>query len=236
MTGEPSIAVVADNIRRGATIRVRDIQIFDSRLDRVVGEIQRYFAAQSQINVYLTPPTKHGLALHFDTTDVFIVQCTGQKEWKIFSDYTHKIELPLIDTQWNSEIYKPQGAAETIVLTPGDVLYIPRGVMHEAFCTERESIHLTISIEPLTVADLLAREIRRIAAIDVDLRRRVPWTIDGDDSHWDELTKDVRQRVLKLADEIDVREALKGERNSFRQNPAASASELESAIASLSKL
>jgi ribosomal protein L16 Arg81 hydroxylase len=235
-SGKSSLTVVADQLRLGATIRVRDVQKFDARLNRFAGEIQRFFAAQSQINVYLTPPARKGFAPHFDITDVFIVQCVGRKEWKIFHDYADKMELPLPDTPWDPERYKPSAPAEAMTLRPGDVLYLPRGAMHQAFCTDRESMHLTISMVPVTFADLLARELRRIAGSDIELRRRVPWTTSSGDSELNELTTQVRERVIALADQIDVGAQLRAEQRSFQMDPeAASMGVLESAIASLAE-
>jgi len=79
-SGKTSLAVITESLRKGATIRVRDADKFDAQLNQFVREIQRHFAAPSQINVYLTPPGEMGFAPHFDTTDVFIVQCLGRKE------------------------------------------------------------------------------------------------------------------------------------------------------------
>lgn len=233
-SGKSSLAVVVDQVRRGATIRVRDVQKFDPRLCRFAGEIQRVFAAGSQINVYLTPPTEAGFPPHFDTTDVFIVQCAGLKEWKIFHDYTDKTELPLPDTFWDPERFKPSGSVEDVTLGPGDVLYLPRGAMHQAFCAERESMHLTISLAPVTFADLLARELKRIAETDIALRRRLPWSIESGDVEFKELTAQARERVIELADRLDAGTVLRAEQRALQADPdAGPAGELESAIASL---
>jgi len=233
-SGKSSLTVVSENIRLGAMIRVRDIQKFDAPLNRFAGEIQRLFTAQSQINVYLTPPARTGFAPHFDITDVFIVQCVGRKDWKIFHDYTHKSELPLPDTPWDPDRYKPSDPVEAMTLCPGDVLYLPRGAMHQAFCTDRESMHLTISIVPMTFTDLLVRELRRIAEIDIELRRRVPWSTESGDGELHELTTQVKECVIELAERIDVGALLRAEQRSLQTDPeAASTGELESAIASL---
>jgi hypothetical protein len=106
--------------------------------------------------------------------------------------------------------------------------------MHQAFCAERESMHLTISVVPLTLAELLTRELKRIAETDIELRRRVPWSIGSCDDEFYKLTTQVRARVIELADQIDVGVLLRAEQRSLRTDPeAASAGELESAIASL---
>lgn len=233
-SGKSYLEVVADNFRRGSTIRVRDVDKFDARLNHFVGEVQRYFTAQSQINIYLTPPEKAGFPPHFDITDVFIVQCIGRKEWKTFPDYSDKTELPLMETIWDPDRFRPLAAAENIALCPGDVLYLPRGVMHQAFCTERESMHLTVSVVPLTFADLIAKALTLAAEADVELRRRVPWSIEIENSGLEELNARVRERISKLADQIDLEGLLRTERRSFQRDPeTGSPGELESAVASL---
>ena len=233
-TGKSSLAVVADHLRHGATIRVRDIQKFDPQLNRFAGEIRRFFAAQSQINVYLTAPATTGFAPHFDITDVFIVQCVGRKEWKLFHDYTNKMELPVPDTPWDPDRYKPSAPAEDITLRPGDVLYLPRGAMHQAFCTDLESMHLTISLEPLTFADLLVREFRRIAGTDIKLRQRIPFSIGSGDDELNAFASQLRECVIELADRIDVGALLKAEQRSLQTDQdVACTGELEAAIASL---
>lgn len=233
-SGKSGLEVVADNFRRGSTIRVRDVDKFDARLSRFAGEAQRYFAAQSQINVYLTPPAKTGFPPHFDVTDVFIVQCIGRKEWKIFRDYTNMTELPLPDTNWDPDRFRPSSRVEAISLCQGDVLYLPRGAMHEAFCTERESMHLAISIAPLTFADLLTKVLKLAAEADIELRRRIPWSIEDEDGGSQELAKQVKERIGGLNNRIDLGELLRAEHHSLRGEPQVTSSgKLKSAIASL---
>ena len=210
-SGKTGFEVITESLRKGATVRVRDADKFDAQLKQFVREIQRYLAAPSQINVYLTPPSEAGFPPHFDTTDVFIVQCAGRKEWKIFHEYTNKVELPVMETPWDPDRFKPSAVAENITLLPGDVLYLPRGAMHEAFCTERESMHLTISIAPLTFADLIAKALRAAAESDLALRRRVPLSMEGGEGGYKEVAAQVRTMVRELADGIDVGGLLKRE-------------------------
>jgi hypothetical protein len=230
-SGKTSLAVITENLQKGATIRVRDADKFDAQLSHFVKDVQRYFAAASQINVYLTPPSEAGFPPHFDTTDVFIVQCVGSKEWKIFHEYTNKTELPVMETPWDADRFKPSGPDESITLRPGDVLYLPRGAMHEAFCAERESMHLTISIASLTFADLIAKTLRAAAESDIAFRRRVPWSVESGESGCRELAAEVRELTLGLADRIDVGALLKRERDALYSEPGADAlGDLKSAL------
>lgn len=234
-TGKSSLEIAAENFRRGGTIRVSDVQRFVPRLDRFAREIGRRFAARSQINVYLTPPGKTGFEPHFDTTDIFIVQCFGTKDWRIFRDYTDKIELPLLETPWDPQRYCPSSEFEALALRAGDVLYLPRGVMHQAHCTDQASMHMTISVAPLTISDVMVREIRRLAESNIELRRRVKWSVDDSTGDLSLLDVEVRKRFGELIQQIDMNALLTKEAKAL-QEPRSSvegAGGLQSAIAEL---
>ena len=231
-TGKSNLAVIAENLRQGSTLRVRDIHKFDAELNRFAQEIRNQFAAQSQMNVYLTPASKAGFAPHFDTTDVFVLQCLGEKEWRIYSEYTNKVELPPMDTPWDPDRFRPIAPAKNFTLRAGDVLYVPRGEMHEAFCTERESMHLTISIAPLTFADLLARALKSAADSDVRFRRRVPWSVKAENGDA-QISDEANQLAAELARRIDMHGLLNAEHDLLRGLAGSEASvNLESALRS----
>jgi hypothetical protein len=89
--------------------------------------------------------------------------------------------------------------------------------MHQASCTERESMHLTVSIAPTTVADLLVKAVRRAAEYDIELRRRVPWT-DEPDGVSPDLVGALRKTLFDLPERVDFRELL---RTAHPASPAA---------------
>jgi ribosomal protein L16 Arg81 hydroxylase len=228
------LAVVTDHLRRGATVRVRDLDQFDARLNRFVAEVRRLFAAQAQINAYLTPSARAGFPPHFDITDVFIVQCVGSKQWEIFPDYSNKKELPLMATRWDPDRFRPSAPPETMTLQPGDVLYLPRGAMHQAFCTDRESVHLTISLVPLTLGDFLGKALAEAADNHVELRRRLPWPDENEETDHEALIALVKARMNELLEQIDVDALLRQERRLFQNEPVAGPTNgLASALASV---
>jgi ribosomal protein L16 Arg81 hydroxylase len=232
-SGKSSLEVVLESLRGGATVRIRDIDRFDARLNNFAGEIRRAFEAQSDINAYLTPPAKSGFDAHFDTTDVFIVQCRGSKEWRVFRGYTNQAALPSADTNWDPDRYKPSADFEALTLCAGDVLYLPRGIMHQAFCTEHESLHLTVSIAPLTYADILTKALERAAETDTELRRRVPWPSGDDTAAYESLARQIREQLQRVPDQVDIGALLSGVHRSLRAAPAPAAGALESVITSL---
>jgi hypothetical protein len=208
-SGQSGSALVVSYLRQSATIRVRELQMFDAGIAALVQSVQRMFAARSQVNLYLAPPSSAGFPPHFDTTDVFILQCVGVKSWTLFERYADRQSLPVMDTPWEPARYRPQGPGESFVLDAGDVLYLPRGVMHAATCQRQPSLHLTISLTPLTVADLMISEVKRLARTDERLRRRAVWTEQADTAA---LRTEIRNRFLELAATADAQSAIDAER------------------------
>jgi ribosomal protein L16 Arg81 hydroxylase len=196
--GQTNFDVVADYLRHGATIRVRSAERFDPQLGVLLKGIERCFVGRCDGNIYLTPPAKSGFPPHFDITDVFVVQLAGKKHWRIYDHYTNKSELPLSDAQWEPGRFDPLSPPREFELGRGDVLYLPRGVMHEAFCTARESMHLTISLASLTYADLLRKAIATAAAGNIELRRRVPSFAANDERETERLVQQAKERLVGL--------------------------------------
>lgn len=216
--GKSTLDVVATSLGRGATIRICDIQKFDKYLEGLIREVSIFFAATAQVNLYLTPPNQAGFKAHFDTTDIFVIQCTGSKEWRVHSGYIDQMDLPLIETEWDASRYKPSGVFETVILEAGDVLYLPRGTMHDARCTDLESMHLTISVAPMTIAELIGLDLLRAAHDDVGLRQRIPWSVEGSEDDLRALEQQIRHQAHRIADQIDVVGVLKAHQRRLQAN------------------
>lgn len=111
-------------------------------------------------NAYLTPPGKsQGFAPHYDDIEAFCLQLEGQKRWKVYAPLRPSERLP----RASSEDYRPSSLLGVtpvldVVLSPGDVLYMPRGWIHQACTlpsgdtdagssdsTAKHSLHLTVS-------------------------------------------------------------------------------------------
>lgn len=220
-SGKTPATVAAEHLGQGATIRFRDIDQFDPILEVFSAAIAQVYASVVQINAYLTPPAQTGFPPHFDNTDVFILQVVGSKEWCLHRDYTNRVPLPDPDTPWDPDGFRPIGPEERHRLDVGDVLYLPRGEMHSARCTDEASLHLTISLTPLSVADLLVREVRRLSRAEEGLRRRAPWSAASETPQDErQLTETLQYWLHAVAARLDPEASLQNERAALRQNAA----------------
>ena len=135
-----------------------------------------------QVNAYVTPAQSRGFDPHYDVHDVFVVQISGEKQWRI-----HEPALidPLPHQPWTSvragvERRASGAPALDVTLRPGDVLYLPRGWIHSATSLGGTSVHLTVGVAALTRRDLIDV---LLDAIDTDsLRASLPMGVGDADA------------------------------------------------------
>ncbi len=154
----------------GHTIILMEHEQHSTAMLRLRHDVERAFHSSVMTHVYLTPRNAQGFSPHWDPTNVFVLQFTGTKDWLI---YDSPVTLPT-----NKQLLYPGEWTRveptlTATLEPGDLLYIPRGFVHEARSGNAVSGHVTLELKSLTYADLL-RQIAANADVDPWLRRPLP--------------------------------------------------------------
>jgi ribosomal protein L16 Arg81 hydroxylase len=117
-------------------------------------------------NAYLIPPGQKGLATHYDTHDVFVLQIAGTKHWRLFEETVH---LPLEGQRMRPRT-EPQTDPTEFDLLAGDPLYLPRGFAHDAVAVDSMSLHLTVGVRPIIWAFVILTAVE--AAIEQEPRFR----------------------------------------------------------------
>jgi bifunctional lysine-specific demethylase and histidyl-hydroxylase MINA len=103
-------------------------------------------------NLYLSPPRSQGFSIHYDPHDVLVLQLEGVKQWTL---YEQRVPFPLNPPEAPFSPDEAGAVDRTFVISPGDLIYIPRGVLHEARTLDTSSLHLTLSVDQVTWRDLL---------------------------------------------------------------------------------
>ena len=67
----------------------------------------------------------------------------------------------------------PQGNVTTVRLRRGELLYLPRGFLHQGKTSNEMSAHLTIGVNPITWAQVIHKIVDRLEQTDPDFRRSV---------------------------------------------------------------
>jgi bifunctional lysine-specific demethylase and histidyl-hydroxylase NO66 len=151
-TGTPVVERVAEELARGATLVLQALHLHWPAAALYCRGLEAALGCPVQANAYLTPATSRGFAVHHDTHDVFVLQVSGRKSWRV---YEPVLELPLKQQRWSPRLGDPGPPIDEFTLEAGQTLYLPRGWPHEATTSEDESLHLTIGLHPTTRMDAL---------------------------------------------------------------------------------
>ncbi len=196
----------------GATIVLQGLHRTWEPVTRFTQDLAADLGHPVQVNAYVTPSQSTGFSDHYDVHDVFVLQVTGEKRWRIRPPV---LERPLRDQPWADRRTDVEAAAQhppliEVTLRPGDCLYLPRGYLHAATALGDVSTHLTMGVHPWTrrhLADeMLATALRR-ASDDEQVRASLPLGVRLDDA--DSLEPDlevVRAAVLRAVREVGVKD------------------------------
>ena len=200
----------------GATIVLQALHRYWEPLFHFTRGLELAFTHPVQVNTYLTPPRAKGLDVHYDTHDVFVLQVSGTKLWRVFGS---AVDLPLAHQRRKGEIADPGPAQINVELHPGDCLYIPRGFLHAAETTESESTHMTVGILVYRWMDLINAAMER-AADEGFIRDALPV---GFAHSPDALGHQVKDKFVELAgwlNELDASDIARSFADRFWSNRA----------------
>ncbi|KAM8820909.1 ribosomal oxygenase 2 [Eudromia elegans] len=190
--------------QKKATIQFHQPQRFKEELWKIQEKLECYFGSLVGSNVYITPQGSQGLPPHYDDVEVFILQLEGEKHWRLY-----KPTVPLA-REYNVESEDRIGnATHEFVLKPGDLLYFPRGTIHQADTPlgVSHSTHVTISTYQNNswgdfLLDALPGLVFNMMKEDVMLRKSIPrqllMQVDFADS-----TKKLSSILRVLADRLE---------------------------------
>jgi len=200
-SGTADVEQVVAEWERGATIVLQGLHLTQPAIGAFCRSLEAVLGHPAQANAYYTPRAAQGLPVHHDTHDVFVLQVAGEKRWLV---YEPALELPLKDQKYSAELGEPGPAVEDRVLRPGDMLYLPRGWLHEALTSETDSLHLTIGVNVVTWLDAFKSALEDLRD---EVRFRRSWQSgDGPDDlvealrarlDRDEVARRARERLVR---------------------------------------
>lgn len=176
---------VHKRLAKGATIRIGNMPHYVPAIRRLASRLETALSSDISINLYLTPPGARAFAAHYDNHDVFILQVEGAKSWRIRSPDEH---LPLETIfrgrehwlrrmlPWETKLktLPPIESERSYRLEAGDMLYVPRGHVHEVRTQESESLHLTVAAPVVTWYEVAVDALLAAARRSPELRQALP--------------------------------------------------------------
>ena len=172
-------------------------------IKEICNELGSILGVHCQVNSYYTPKSRQTFKLHHDSHDVFIIQLSGKKIWKIQSD-----EAPLVTKKCPQVQYeKDAESMVTTSLVPGQTLYIPRGQRHKAWTEESDSLHLTIGLYPYELSELMMKIIDMQTYKRKSLRKGIP--LYSDDISMEDLYLQIQKELEKCLNFTSFSETIK---------------------------
>lgn len=163
---------VLHHYQRGATIILPQMHLSHGPLADFCRALETVFSTRVQTNIYLTPANNQGFSTHYDDHDVFVMQVSGEKRWRL---YERPVENPYRGEKFRAAEHKPGHPKDEFILRAGDCVYIPRGLMHDAESHGSEpSLHITVGLLGQSWADLMLEALSEMALRHPAFRRLLP--------------------------------------------------------------
>ena len=193
----PDPELVKSRLSRGASLVLNSIDTLTPGIRSVADALERALLGYVQLNLYCSFAEHRAFDSHFDTHEVFALHAEGAKTWNV---YEGRLDNPIrhpafLDLTAERHRSNRRGLLMEVRMTPGDLLYIPRGQYHDALASSAAALHLTFGVMPLRGIDLLEL-LEEEAAADSLFRRDLP-RHDAEGG-----TGGLRDRLGELADRI----------------------------------
>jgi ribosomal protein L16 Arg81 hydroxylase len=220
------VAEIYEAYRRGATVRVNRVHQYWKTLREMCARLEQLFGFPVKANLYCSPASAHRSARHYDNHDVLVLQLSGRKHWRV---YRPVVNLPLANVpplpfeertemlkyarggpkKGRADISDEESGAPTheLTLDAGDLLYLPRGFVHEAWTTDSASTHVTVGLHVLTWLDLLSVALAQVGNRDERFRRTPPVGFDGDAQSIDAIRQHFDALLQAFAAQADAKQA-----------------------------
>lgn len=130
-------------------------------IDTLAEALSEAFGAHVWPNIYATGSAGTPFEMHFDAHEVLAVHCEGEKTWQISAV---RVDRPLDAAEMEPAVTaalrarRDEASAHLILemaVSPGDVVYIPRGQFHNASTPRGRSLHVTFGIRQLAGFDII---------------------------------------------------------------------------------
>lgn len=135
------MGTIYQGVSQGCSLNVNNLHQFSPTMANLGRKVEAELHFPVRCNLYYSPADTQGFSPHFDDHNVLVLQLSGEKVWRL---YDTPQPFPLSGS--GQEVQPSAPPSQELMLTPGDVLYVPRGLVHEAIAQSTDSHHLTLGL------------------------------------------------------------------------------------------
>jgi ribosomal protein L16 Arg81 hydroxylase len=172
---QPDARRVQEWIARGASVVMNDVDSLTPGLASVSHALESAGLGKSQANVYISWQSHKAFRTHYDTHDVWAGAGGGREDLEHLgrpggvADPAPGLQGPEAGHH-DAARGKLRG---TVLMKPGDLLYLPRGWYHDALAEAPASVHIAYGVHAPLGMDLLNILLER-ALHDPEFRKPLP--------------------------------------------------------------
>ncbi|MFD4948526.1 JmjC domain-containing protein [Streptomyces sp. NPDC058239] len=189
-------ASLHEQLAQGATMVIDAFDELHPGVHGLAHALEARLRSKVQVNLYASWKPREGFGVHWDDHDVVVVQVDGRKRWKIYGP----TRVAPMYRDVTETAPPPDEPVAEFVLTPGDILYLPRGWWHAVSASEgQRSLHLTCGLSSTTGVDLVSWVLDTL---------RAEQTVRADLPHFG--SSDQKQHVVDQLRDLLVKEMADG--------------------------
>jgi len=193
---------VAQLFEQGATIVLDLMETMNPGIRSATQAIQMATGFRVSCNAYCSRQQRKAFDTHFDSMDVFALHIEGTKTWRI---YKGRFENPLERQGYDNPSFSPEFLDKDkgdllmeIEMKPGDMLYLPKGVYHDALASTQACLHLSFGTTQHCGLDVINWLTSSLGSFPL-MRQALP-AYNEEEAH-DALVKQVTEGVAELLSE-----------------------------------
>jgi len=142
-------------------------------------------------NLYYSNSNSRTFPKHYDGHDVLALQLTGSKEWVLYE--------PIVDNAIDSKKITTEAKfISKITLNKNELLYIPRGLIHEVTSTADDSLHISFGVKHNFTCNIIKEQIELISYENPILRYDV-----APQKNW-QIQVIIRKHIMGMLKELEV--------------------------------
>ena len=197
-----SLGEACERVMDGSSLRIRRMECFLDPAAPIMSLVRDMIATLQHplesLSCYVARAGAAGLGPHHDETEIFTLQIAGRKRWRLYHRAGRIGAAGVYDA---ADLGEP---ACELTLQPGDLLYTPRGLIHDVGA-EAGSFSITIVFDPFTWRSILDVLSARLAATEPFQETLPAGALLGQTA--DAVAPDFRDRMDRVRQALDTLDA-----------------------------
>ncbi|MFA5964472.1 MAG: cupin domain-containing protein [Sphingomonas sp.] len=151
-------------LRQGAGVVVNKIHHHVPALWDLTVDAERRLGDRTSMAAVASYGPEAALPLHFDRSDVIVLQIEGSKLW-----HFHGTPVAGSAMSMRPPVEAFKDITSTVMLHPGDVLFVPQGQYHVCEA-QGVSLHLSLLVNHINLAEYVGDRLATLAELNVPVR------------------------------------------------------------------